>query len=53
MLDYKSYTYTYILADTDTKEAVIIDPVIDVVERDVAIVRELGLDLKFGGNSFD
>lgn len=49
LLDYRSYTYTYLLADPVSRSAVIIDPVIDMVDRDVALVRDLGLDLKFGG----
>ncbi|KAL8572025.1 hypothetical protein ACOMHN_038383 [Nucella lapillus] len=51
LLDYKSYTYTYILADPESRAAVVIDPVIDMVERDVSLIRELGLDLKFVVNT--
>ena len=39
MFDKESWTYTYLLADADTKEAVIIDPVIDQVERDVKMIE--------------
>ncbi|GFO39967.1 persulfide dioxygenase ethe1, mitochondrial-like [Plakobranchus ocellatus] len=45
LLDYKSYTYTYLLADAATREAILIDPVIDTVERDYRVVQELGLNL--------
>ncbi|GFR91402.1 persulfide dioxygenase ETHE1, mitochondrial-like [Elysia marginata] len=45
LLDYKSYTYTYLLADSTTNEAILIDPVIETVERDYRIIQELGLKL--------
>ncbi|XP_071095828.1 persulfide dioxygenase ETHE1, mitochondrial-like [Haliotis cracherodii] len=51
LLDYKSFTYTYLLADTTTKEAVLIDPVIEMVERDCQIVRDLGLNLVYAVNT--
>ena len=41
-----SCTYTYLLADTETSEAVIIDPVVELAERDAQTVKELGLKLK-------
>ena len=39
MFDKESWTYTYVLADEDTREAVIIDPVIDQVERDIKMIE--------------
>jgi glyoxylase-like metal-dependent hydrolase (beta-lactamase superfamily II)/rhodanese-related sulfurtransferase len=42
-----SSTYTYILADKITKEAAIIDPVLETVERDLKLINELGLKLKY------
>ncbi|XP_046577352.1 persulfide dioxygenase ETHE1, mitochondrial-like isoform X1 [Haliotis rubra] len=51
LLDYKSFTYTYLLADTTTNEAVIIDPVIEMVERDCQIVKDLGLNLVYAVNT--
>ena len=48
-MEYKSFTYTYILADADTKEAIIIDPVVEMVDRDLKIVKDLGLNLKYAG----
>lgn len=45
--DPASSTYTYLLADVNTKEAILIDPVIEWVERDKTIVEELGLLLKY------
>lgn len=38
-------TYTYLLADETTREAVLIDPVHDTVPRDTQLLRELGLTL--------
>jgi hypothetical protein len=43
LFDRDSCTYTYLLADTDTKEAILIDPVIDLAERDAVICKDLGL----------
>ena len=39
LFDKESCTYTYILADDDTREAIIIDPVIDQVERDIKMIQ--------------
>ena len=43
----ESSTFTYILADSETKEAVIIDPVLETAERDAGIIRDLGLSLRY------
>ena len=45
LLDPESSTYTYLLGDPATRCAVLIDPVLEQVERDLACVRELGLTL--------
>ncbi len=45
MFDAVSSTYTYLLADSATREAVLIDPVFELVRRDGAMVEELGLKL--------
>lgn len=42
-----SSTYTYLLADEDSKEAVIIDPVLETVDRDSQLIQDLGLKLKY------
>lgn len=42
-----SSTYTYLLADINDKEAILIDPVIEWADRDKTIVEELGLKLKY------
>ena len=46
-----SSTYTYLLADTDNKEAILIDPVLETVGRDLKLIDELGLSLKLAGES--
>ena len=33
-------TYTYVIADEETREAVIVDPVLEMIERDIAFLRE-------------
>jgi sulfur dioxygenase len=45
LFEAETSTYTYLLADEQTKEAVLIDPVREAVDRDVQLVRELGLTL--------
>ncbi|KAL3084325.1 hypothetical protein niasHT_035151 [Heterodera trifolii] len=47
LFEAKSFTYTYLLGCTKTRQALIIDPVIETVERDASLVHELGLDLKY------
>ena len=42
-----SSTYTYLLADSKTKEAVIIDAVDETQQRDIGLIEELGLNLKY------
>ncbi len=45
LFDPQSSTYTYLLADAATREAVMIDPVFEQARRDAALVEELGLKL--------
>ena len=45
LFDRTSCTYTYLLADPDSHEAVLIDPVVELVDRDVQLLEELGLTL--------
>jgi sulfur dioxygenase len=40
-------TYTYLLADEKSGEAILIDPVLETVERDFKLITELGLTLKY------
>ncbi|XP_064470773.1 persulfide dioxygenase ETHE1, mitochondrial-like [Ornithodoros turicata] len=51
LFDEKSWTYTYLLADQNTKEALLIDPVVDQVDRDVKLLSELGLKLVYAVNT--
>lgn len=45
LFDADTSTYTYLLGDEATREAVLIDPVREQVERDVQLLEELGLTL--------
>ncbi|CAG2165087.1 unnamed protein product [Oppiella nova] len=45
LFDRISCTYTYLLADKVTKEAILIDPVLECVDRDLQTVQELGLNI--------
>jgi sulfur dioxygenase len=45
LFDPQSSTYTYLLADAGSREAVLIDPVFEQARRDVALIDELGLKL--------
>ena len=45
LFDPQSSTYTYLLADSATREAVLIDPVFEHARRDAALIEELGLKL--------
>lgn len=42
-----SSTYTYLVGCPDTRQAVLVDPVLDAVDRDLATVQELGLTLAY------
>ena len=47
LFDQQSSTYTYLLADSLTREAVLIDPVFEHARRDAALIGELGVKLLF------
>lgn len=47
LFDSESSTYTYLLADAETQEAVLIDAVLENVERDLKLIQELGFKLKY------
>jgi len=47
LFEAKSSTYTYLLADHVTHEAVLIDPVLETAERDSQLIKDLGLNLKY------
>uniref|UniRef100_A0A914WT07 Persulfide dioxygenase ETHE1, mitochondrial n=1 Tax=Plectus sambesii TaxID=2011161 RepID=A0A914WT07_9BILA len=46
-----SSTYTYVLACTASKEAIIIDPVLETVDRDSKLINELGVKLLYALNT--
>jgi glyoxylase-like metal-dependent hydrolase (beta-lactamase superfamily II)/rhodanese-related sulfurtransferase len=45
LFDPQSSTYSYLLGDSDTHEAILIDPVFEQAARDGALIKELGLGL--------
>jgi sulfur dioxygenase len=45
LFDAASSTYTYLLAEESSRQAVLIDPVFEQLTRDAALIRELGLTL--------
>ncbi len=47
LYDNISSTYTYLLADADSRDAVIIDPVFELHKRDLALIKELDLKLAY------
>lgn len=47
LFESESCTYSYIIADQATGEAALIDPVLKTVDRDLRLISELGLQLKY------
>jgi len=47
LFDQQSSTYTYLLADPASRDALLIDPVFEQARREVALVEELGLELRW------
>lgn len=47
----ESSTYSYLIWDDVTKDAILVDPVDKTVDRDISFVSELGLKLKYGVNT--
>jgi len=47
LLDPETSTWTYLIGCPSTRQAVIVDPVRELVERDVQLARELGLHLVY------
>ena len=45
LFDSSSSTYTYLLADPESGEAALIDPVLEQVDRDLKLLEDLGLRL--------
>lgn len=47
LFDRKTCTYTYLLADEESSQAVLIDPVAEHYDRDSQLLSELGLELRY------
>jgi glyoxylase-like metal-dependent hydrolase (beta-lactamase superfamily II)/rhodanese-related sulfurtransferase len=47
LFDPASSTYTYIIYDEQSRDAIIIDPVIELVERDLAVLHEHNLKVAY------
>src|SRR5215468_7035229 len=47
LFDPETSTYTYLLADDASRDAILIDPVLDQIERDVGLIGELDLELRY------
>ncbi len=47
LFDQESSTYTYLLGDSESGEALLIDAVFEQARRDLALLKELGVTLKF------
>ncbi|CAM9179803.1 unnamed protein product [Discosporangium mesarthrocarpum] len=51
LFEKESSTFTYVLGDAETKEALLIDPVDITAERDAEMVEQMGLTLKYAVNT--
>jgi glyoxylase-like metal-dependent hydrolase (beta-lactamase superfamily II) len=47
LFDPESSTYTYLIADLSIQEAILVDPVLEQVDRDLQILEELGVTLRY------
>jgi sulfur dioxygenase len=47
LFDQASWTYSYLIADSVTKAAVLVDSVLEQVDRDINLLNELGLTLEY------
>jgi glyoxylase-like metal-dependent hydrolase (beta-lactamase superfamily II) len=45
LFDPETSTYTYLIADSETKQAALVDPVLEQIERDMKLLKELELSL--------
>ena len=52
LFDEESSTYTYLLYDQESKDAILFDPVDIQVDRDLEAAKELGLNLVYGVNRY-
>ncbi|CAD6198149.1 unnamed protein product [Caenorhabditis auriculariae] len=51
LVEFQSYTYTYILGCEKTRQAVIIDPVDKTADRDIQLLKDFDLNLVYGLNT--
>jgi len=51
LFDPETWTFTYLLGCQETKEAVLVDPVLEQKDRDLTVLRELGLNLRYVVNT--
>ncbi|MFO0611961.1 MAG: MBL fold metallo-hydrolase [Polyangiaceae bacterium] len=47
LFDHESSTYTYLIADPETRAAALVDPVLEQHDRDLKLLAELGLRLEW------
>lgn len=47
LFDRDTWSYTYLLVDPETQQGVVIDPVREQLERDLSLIRELGVELLY------
>ncbi len=47
LFDRESSSYTYLIVDLNLQEAILVDPVLEQVERDLKLLKELGLTLRY------
>lgn len=47
LFEQETGTYTYLIADPETREAALVDPVVETLERDLQLLKELGLTLRY------
>ncbi|MEN8181038.1 MAG: MBL fold metallo-hydrolase [Myxococcota bacterium] len=46
LFDPETSSYTYLLADSTTAQALLVDPVLEQIDRDCSLLSELGLELR-------
>ncbi len=47
LFDFATFTFTYLVIDEATRSAALIDPVHEQLERDLTVIAELGVDLRY------
>ncbi len=47
LFDKTTSTYTYLIADAKTKNAALVDAVLEQVPRDLQVLQQLGLTLRY------